>query len=229
MEFGLTARSNVADVEPVVARLTLMHDRTPTSGRNGTRVGKAIRNGSHGSCVGMDQDDFGFVKQASIGTSEMDQGMESNDGQIMDQEWNQMFEMMERAEVTDFVVNSSLKFNHALRGFCRSRSPPNLINQSETARNQSTTLCARPFKDTTKSYYHRLESCESESLNYETKYKDKSRVEISGYESEVEKSRAQKLSLGINHGTTLCPRAFKHNTQSFYQSNNYVSHANYVN
>ena len=80
MEFGLTARSNVADVEPVVASLTLMHDRTPTSGRNGPKVGKAIRNGTHWSCVGMDQDGLGFVKQASIGASAMDNGMESNDG-----------------------------------------------------------------------------------------------------------------------------------------------------
>ena len=101
MEFGLTARSNVADVEPVVARLTLMHDRTPTSGRDGTKVGKIIRNGSHWSCVGMDQDGLGVVKQASIGASAMDHGMESNDGQVMDQEWNQVFEMMERAEVSD--------------------------------------------------------------------------------------------------------------------------------
>ena len=82
----------------------------------------------------MGQDDFGIVKQASIGTSAMDQGMESNDGQMMDQEWNQVFEMMERAEVSDFVINSSLKFDHAPRGFGRSRSPPNLINQSETVR-----------------------------------------------------------------------------------------------
>ena len=81
MEFGLNARSNVVDVEPVVARLTLMHDRTLTSGENKTRVGKAIRNGTHWSCVGMDQDGLGVVKQASIGTSAMDQGMESNDGQ----------------------------------------------------------------------------------------------------------------------------------------------------
>ena len=70
-------------MEPVVASLTFMNDRTPTSGKNGTRVGKAIRNGSHLSCVGMDQDDFGIVKQASIGTSAMDHGMESNDGQEM--------------------------------------------------------------------------------------------------------------------------------------------------
>ena len=92
------SRINVADVEPVVASLTFMNDCTPTSGKNVTKVGQRIRNGSHLSCVGMDQDDFGIVKQASIGTSKMDHGMESNYGQEMDQEWYQMFEMMERAE-----------------------------------------------------------------------------------------------------------------------------------
>ena len=101
MEFGLDARSNVADVEPVVARLTLMNDRTPTSGKYLTKVGQRIRNGGNASCVGMDQDGLDVVKQASIGASAMDHGMESNDGQAMDQEWNQVFEMMERAEVSD--------------------------------------------------------------------------------------------------------------------------------
>ena len=121
----------------------------------------------------MGQDDFGIVKQASIGTSEMDQGMESNDGQMMDQEWNQMFEMMERAEVSDFVVNSSLKFESTPSGgLARSRATPNLINQSETVRNHST-LCSRPFKDTTKSDYRQSRNCESESLNQDTKYKIK--------------------------------------------------------
>ena len=46
--------------------------------------------------------------EASISTSKMDHGMESDDGQMMDQEWNQMFEMMERAELSDFVVKPSL-------------------------------------------------------------------------------------------------------------------------
>ena len=85
------SRIDVANVEPEVASSKAMNDRTPTSGENGTRVGKAIRNGSHGSCVGMGQDDFGIVKQASIGTSKMDHGMESNDGWQMDDEWNQVF------------------------------------------------------------------------------------------------------------------------------------------
>ena len=85
MEFGLNARSNVANVEPEVARLTLMNDRTPTSCKNVTKVGQRIRNGSHLSCVGMDQDGLDSVKQASIGASKMDQGMESNDGWQMDE------------------------------------------------------------------------------------------------------------------------------------------------
>ena len=100
----------------------------------------------------MDQDGFGIVNQASIGTSEMDQSMESNDGQKMDLEWYQMFEMMERAELSDFVVNSSLKFERAPSGpLVRSRATPNLINQSETVRNCSTS-CLHPFKDNTQSY-----------------------------------------------------------------------------
>ena len=52
----MEARTSAAEVEPVVASLKAMNDRTPTSGRNGTKVGKRIRNGSHWSCVGMDQD-----------------------------------------------------------------------------------------------------------------------------------------------------------------------------
>ena len=89
------SRINVADAEPVVASLTFMNDRTTTSGLHGTKVGSAIRNGSNGSCVGMDQDDFGIVKKANIGTSKMDQGMESNDGWQMDSDWDQVFKMMD--------------------------------------------------------------------------------------------------------------------------------------
>ena len=100
-------------MEPVVASSKAMNDRTPTSSRSETKVGQRIRNGYHGSCVGMDQDDFGIVKQASIGTSKMDRSMESNDGQEMDQELNQMFEMLERTEVSDFVVKSNLKYECA--------------------------------------------------------------------------------------------------------------------
>ena len=217
------SRINVANVEPAVASSKAMNDRAPTSRQNGTKVGSAIQNGHHGSCVGMGQDDFGFVKQASGGTSKMDQGLGSNDGQEMDQEWNQMFEMMERAEVSDFVANSSLKFECAPPvPLARSRATPNLIKQSKTVRNQST-LCTRPFKDTTKSYYHQSESCEAESLNHDTKYNDKSRIGISGYESELEKSRAHELGFGVNQDTS-CPRAFKLHTQSFYPSNSHMKH-----
>ena len=56
------------------------------------------------------------MKQASIGTSKMNRGMELNDGLKMDQEWNQLFEMMERDEVSDFVVKPSLKFARAPPG-----------------------------------------------------------------------------------------------------------------
>ena len=81
--FRKMSRIGVAKVEPEVASPKAMYDRTPTSSQNGTRVGKAIRNGSHGSCVGMDQDDFGIVKQANIGTSKMDHVW----NQMMDGRW----------------------------------------------------------------------------------------------------------------------------------------------
>ena len=150
--FGKMSRIDVASVKPEVASSKAMNDRALASSKNETRVGPYIRNGSHWSCVGMDQDGFGIVNQASIGTSEMDQSMESNDGQKMDLEWYQMFEMMERAELSDFVVNSSLKFERAPSGpLVRSRATPNLINQSETVRNCSTS-CLHPFKDNTQSY-----------------------------------------------------------------------------
>ena len=127
------SRINVDNVQPGVARLKAMNDRYPTSGKDGTRVGQAIRNGGNWSCVGEEQDDFGVVKQASIGTSKMDHGMESNDGQKMDQEWNQVFEMLKRAEVSDFVVKSCLKFERAPSGLLAgSTATPNLLYKSET-------------------------------------------------------------------------------------------------
>ena len=89
------SRIDVTNVEPAVASPKAMYDRAPTSGRNEPKVGQRIRNGSHGSCVGMDQDDFGIVKQASIDASKMDHGMESNDGWQMDSDWDQVFKMME--------------------------------------------------------------------------------------------------------------------------------------
>ena len=152
MEFGLNARSNVVNVEPEVARLTLMNDRTPTNVEHSTKLGQRIPNGSHSSCVGMDQDGLGVVKQASIGASAMDHGMESNDGQVMDQEWNQAFAMVEQVEVSDFVVKPSLKFNYALRGSECKNSPPNHTNQSETVRNCGSALHPRPSKVNTKLY-----------------------------------------------------------------------------
>ena len=97
--FGKMSRINVADAEPVVASLKAMNDRTPTSGKNGTRVGKAIRNESYLSCIGMDQDEFGIVNQASINASKMDHGMESNDGWKMDDEWNHVFKMTDNVRL----------------------------------------------------------------------------------------------------------------------------------
>ena len=167
----------------------------------------------------MDQDDFGFVKQASIGTSKMDQGMESNDGQMMDQEWNQMFEMLERAELSDFVVNSSLKFNHALRSFGRSRSPPNLINQSETVRNHST-LCSQALKLNTKSFYPSSNHMKHVNENH-------SQSEKKVYKSGFEESLAQELGFGNNYSTS-CSRPLKINTKSFYPSDNHMKLINEV-
>ena len=112
-------RIDVANVEPEVARSKAMNDRAPTSSRNETKVGQRIRNGSHGSCVGMDQDDFGVVKQASIGTSKMDHGMESNDGWQMDDEWNQVFKMMENVRFASQLDKAHRAFE-PLPG-----SPPN--------------------------------------------------------------------------------------------------------
>ena len=125
-----------------------------------------------------------------------------------------MFEMLERAEVNDFVVESNFKYERAPSGpLARSRATSNLINQSETVRNYSTS-CFRPLKDTTKSYYRQLESCESESWNTDTKCKDKSQNETSVYDSEREKSRAHELGFG-NYHSTSCLHPFKDNTQSY--------------
>ena len=115
-----------------------MNDCTLTSSENGTKVGQRTRNGSHWNCVGKDQDDFGSVEQASIGTSKMGGSMESNDGPEMNQEWNQVFAMMERVEVSDFVVKPSLEAH----------------------------LCNRPIKGATQSYYHSPKSHESRKSNH---------------------------------------------------------------
>ena len=219
------SRTNVANVEPVVTSAKAMNDRTPTSGRNGTRVGQIIRNGSHWSCVGMDQADFGYVKQASIGTSKMDHGMESNDGLKMDQEWYQMFEMMERAELSDFVVKPSLKFERAPSGpLARSKATPNLINQSETVRNYSTS-CSHPFTDNTQSYNHSSQRSKVELQSYIKDFKDRDQSGKQTKHSEMQKRRAQELSFGNDHSTSRS-HPFKDNTQSFYQSNICVKHTN---
>ena len=170
----MNAQLNVADVEPVVASLTFMNDRTPTSGKSVTKVGQRIRNGSHLSCVGMDQDDLGYVKQASIGASKMDHGMESNDGWQMDDDWNQVFKMMDNVRFASQVskarraleplpgspqnlTNQSetvRKYDSAPSGrLAGSTATPNFINQSETVRNHITILCSRALKLPTKSFY----------------------------------------------------------------------------
>ena len=220
------SRIDGVNVEPVVARSKAMNDRAPTSGQNETKVGLIIRNGNHGSYVGMGQDDFGIVKQASIGTTTMDQGMESNDGQEMDQEWNQVFEMMDRAELSDFVVKPSLKFNHALRGFGRSRSPPNLTIHSNLTGSVRSALCERSFKTATKSYYRQPENRELESWNHETEYKNKSRIETNGYESEIKKKRAQELGLGNSFVESAGHVDVNQNseTKSLMHKNNQRSH-----
>ena len=122
------SRIDGANVKPEVASLKTMNDRTLTSGGNGTKVGQRIRNGNHGSCVGMDQDDFGIVKQASIGTSAKDHGMESNDGWQMDDDWNQVFKMMNSVRFASQLDKARCALE-PLPG-----SPPNFINQSETVR-----------------------------------------------------------------------------------------------
>ena len=95
----MDARIDANDASMAEAILKAMNNREPTSGKNGTRVRKAIRNGSHWSCVGEDQDDFRCVEQVGIGSSKMDNGIESNNGLKMDQEWNQVFAMMEQIEL----------------------------------------------------------------------------------------------------------------------------------
>ena len=167
------SRINVANVEPVVASLKPMNDRAPTSSRNETKVGLINRNGRHGSCAGMDRDDFGIVKQASIGTSAMDHGMESNDGWQMDDEWNQVFKMMDNVRFAtqidkarcayeplpgstpNFINQSETVRNYessSSGGLAGSTATPNFINQSETARNHG---ALRPgvLKLPTKSFY----------------------------------------------------------------------------
>ena len=57
-----------------------MYDHELTSNEIRAKVGQRIRNGNELNCVGEDQDDFGSVERANIGTSKMDHGMESNDG-----------------------------------------------------------------------------------------------------------------------------------------------------
>ena len=147
--FGMESRINGADASRSEAISKAMNDRAPNSGKNKTKVGQRIRNGSHWSCVGKDQDDFSSVEQANIGTSKMDNKMESNDGQEMDQEWNQVFAMMEQVEVSDFVVKPSLEAH----------------------------LCNRPIKGATQSYYRLPKSHKSRKSNHVSNVGTHNRVE----------------------------------------------------
>lgn len=100
------------------------------------KVGPVIRNGERSSYVEEDQDDFDSVERANIGTSKMDNGMESNDEWKMDQEWNKVFEMMEQASLTHGLS----EFGTVNAGYGRtpfgmhvcSKTPQNLINQCES-------------------------------------------------------------------------------------------------
>ena len=151
----------------------------------------------------------------------------------MDQEWNQVLAMVEQVElarnVSDFVVKPSLKIERAPSGkSAGSTAPPNLTKHPNHTGSVRSALCERPFKVATKSYHCQSESKKSVKHNYETRVKDKSRNETKDYDSETEKSRAQELGFGNNY-STLCSRALKLNTQSFYQSNSFVKCADHVN
>ena len=184
-----------------------MHDHELTASETRTKVVPFIRNGERSNCVGEDQHDFGGVEQANIGTSKMDNGIHSNDGQEMDQEWNQVFAMMEQVElarnVNDFVVKPSLKRIPPGKLVC-SKTPPNLTNQSETE-TVRITMCNCLLKDTTKSYNHSSKSCANSTKNY-------NQSERKVYRSETEKSRAQDLSFGCIDSMLL-----KNITQSYYR------------
>ena len=143
--------------------LKAMYDRDLTYSEIRAKVGPYIRNGNELNCVGEDNDDFGGVERANIGsTSMIDHGMESNDRQEMDQEWNQVFVLLEQVGLTNKVSEFGI-LNHSHKRIppglltC-SKVPPNLINHTGSVRSA---LCNRPYKDTTKSYYHLSGSCDS--------------------------------------------------------------------
>ena len=86
-----------------------MYDHELTSEKIWVKVRQYIRNGNELNCVGEEQNDFDCVEQANIGTSKMDHGMESNDGQEMDQGWNQVFAMMEQVSLSNQVSEFGLE------------------------------------------------------------------------------------------------------------------------
>ena len=118
--------------------------------------------------MGKDQEGFDSVEQASIGTSKMDHGIESNDGQEMDQEWNQVFAMMEQVELahnlSDFVVKPSLERIPPGMFVC-SKTPPNLINHSPN-KTVYHRLCNCLLKGNTQSYYRSPKSYDSRKKSH---------------------------------------------------------------
>ena len=158
--------------------------------------------------VEEDQDGFDGVELESIGEPEvMDNGMESNDGWKMDQEWKQGFSMMEGIKLATQIGKSTL---------CTvcSKNPSNLTNQSGTVRNA---LWNCPFKDTTKSYYRLSESYESRKQSRVSKIESNDQTKRQVYQSETEKSRARESGFGCIYSTS-CYRPLKDNTQSYYYS-----------
>ena len=70
-------------------------------------------------------------------------GMESNDGYAMDQEWKQRFSMTEGIKFATQIDKARRAFE-PLPGLT-----PNLINQSQTETVHNELLCHRTFKDAT--------------------------------------------------------------------------------
>ena len=210
--------------------LKTMNDRYSTTGPTQTKVAVYNRNGARFGYVAEDQDGFDGVERASIGELEMvDNGMESNDGFGMDQEWKQGLSMMEGIKFATQIgkaLNCALEplpgsppnhtnkpetvRNHALRGFGRSRSPTNLTNQSETVRKYESASSERLVRKSTppnlinQSLY--LPDNHMEHIN-----KSHSGTGKKMYEPETVKSRAWDPSFG-GIDSVLCNRALKHNT-----------------
>lgn len=128
--------------------------------------------------------------------------MESNDMWKMEEEWNQVFVMMEQAELSDFVINSSLKFERIPLGPLV-RTPPNLINHFETKGGTPSVNKHRSFKNTTKSYHCLSKSCESGNRNYgdETESNDRIKRQVYGANT-GSNNRVKRQVYGVNTGNS---------------------------